>query len=313
MLVWCVQTQLVEAMVELVHSGLLCVSQTNHGLMIGYLPGCQPPPPGKRPEPPPARSDADEVRSFQQRARQELRKQLDEASLKPQEAAAMPNLGIELDAVDARAAAPDANSSAVGAVAQAAQAAQAAQTQAQACIQSHLVPTVVSTAMPQPSPSARAKPMQAQPTLVQPMQVATAMPCVPAISITQAQAAAATSSMVPGSNIPPTTQAAVATPSSHTCASMQPPPAPRISCAPPPPPPTWQAHLVGWTIEAQQYTSGAMVRGTVRSWEPDSQTFTLAFENGARARRRMMMETGRAPPVAVLHVYCTHAARAVRV
>lgn len=155
--------------------------------------------------------------------------------------------------------------------------------------------------------------MQAQPTLVQPMQVATAMPCVPAISITQAQAAAATSSMVPGSNIPPTTQAAVATPSSHTCASMQPPPAPRISCAPPPPPPTWQAHLVGWTIEAQQYTSGAMVRGTVRSWEPDSQTFTLAFENGARARRRMMMETGRAPPVAVLHVYCTHAARAVRV
>ena len=51
----------------------------------------------------------------------------------------------------------------------------------------------------------------------------------------------------------------------------------------PPPgrPMTWQDNLVGWPIEAQQYTSGAMVRGVVRSWEASAQSFTLSFENGS--------------------------------
>ena len=44
---------------------------------------------------------------------------------------------------------------------------------------------------------------------------------------------------------------------------------------------TWQEHLVGWSIEAQQYTSGAIVRGAVQSWDAEQSLFVLAFENGS--------------------------------
>lgn len=42
----------------------------------------------------------------------------------------------------------------------------------------------------------------------------------------------------------------------------------------------WQEHLVGWQIQAKQYTTDAIVKGQVRSWD-DCQSFMLAFENGS--------------------------------
>jgi hypothetical protein len=44
---------------------------------------------------------------------------------------------------------------------------------------------------------------------------------------------------------------------------------------------TWQERLVGWHIEATQYTSGATVRGVVTSWDQNSQMFMLSFDNGS--------------------------------
>jgi len=44
---------------------------------------------------------------------------------------------------------------------------------------------------------------------------------------------------------------------------------------------TWQEHLVGWQIQAEQYTSGAIVGGQVRTWDPQRQLFVLAFDNGS--------------------------------
>jgi len=51
--------------------------------------------------------------------------------------------------------------------------------------------------------------------------------------------------------------------------------------APPCTPPCWQSNLVGWSIEAEHYLTGASVQGRVSSWESEAQTFTLTFENGS--------------------------------
>ena len=44
---------------------------------------------------------------------------------------------------------------------------------------------------------------------------------------------------------------------------------------------TWQERLVGWRVQAQQYTSGAIVRGHVQSWDASKDLFVLNFENGS--------------------------------
>ena len=44
---------------------------------------------------------------------------------------------------------------------------------------------------------------------------------------------------------------------------------------------TWQQNLIGWHIEAQQYTSGAIVGGLVLGYDQEQSHFTLKFENGS--------------------------------
>ena len=44
---------------------------------------------------------------------------------------------------------------------------------------------------------------------------------------------------------------------------------------------TWQQNLIGWHIEAQQYTSGAIVGGLVLGYDSEQSHFTLKFENGS--------------------------------
>ena len=85
--------ELREAMEALVRSGQLRVSHTPDGPTVGYLPGCEPPKLGERAPPPLPRDDDDQVLGFQRAARDALRKQIDDETLVPQIASLMADLG----------------------------------------------------------------------------------------------------------------------------------------------------------------------------------------------------------------------------
>ena len=85
--------ELREAMEALVRSGQLRVSHTPDGPTVGYLPGCEPPKLGERAPPPLLRDDDDQVLGFQRAARDALRKQIDDETLVPQIASLMADLG----------------------------------------------------------------------------------------------------------------------------------------------------------------------------------------------------------------------------
>ncbi len=82
-----------EAMEALVHSGQLRVSHTPDGPTVGYFPGCEPPKAGERAPPPPPHEDDDQVHEFQRAARDALRKQIEDETLMPQAATPMADLG----------------------------------------------------------------------------------------------------------------------------------------------------------------------------------------------------------------------------
>jgi len=319
--------ELCSAMEALVHSGSLRVTHTDDGPTVGFMPGQRPPNPGEKAPPPAARSDEQQVQDFQVAARDALRKQIDDATLSPQMATPMEDLGFSEPAYPPPAP-PSARKHASKALKAATKATGSDHDMADAVAEA--IRQNKSPSKPKPKPSDRQpahRPRVSAAMARANLDAATALAAAPlgpshvmSAYETEARAIVA-SSAIPSSALPPMAAAAISAP-------VQPPTAaatiaaqaqgglvyPPTACsaaatmaAPLVPPQaslaaslvsspvvpgmasgvmtqhqqTWQDHLVGWQIEAQQYTSGAIVRGQVRSWDAEKQLFVLAFENGS--------------------------------
>ena len=196
-----------------------------------------------------------QVRGFQAAAKEALRKQIQDATLFPQMATAAPPPDVEQELAEASAAATLAAT--LAAQEQEVQQAKAKQAKAQ---------KEASKARAKAQAQAQARQLMAQAQYAQPTTApAYAMEAAP-MMIGEAAGAVAHPML-------PAAAATIASPNAVGAGVIAPADSGR--------PVTWQDHLIGWRIEAQQYTSGAIVRGTVNGWDVVNGQFTLSFENGS--------------------------------